>query len=390
MKIWFALSIMALGACVGFAQGVGAQAHGEGLPVNQSPGPPVSGFSYADAFASSNLTVHCIARSHGPVTVIPVTSVTNASPGVFTTAANGFQGGELVTVAGVSNVPAGQYQVVYISGTSFSLADPVTGVAVNTSASSTGGTVTTDAPLLNQKVWAIQINTYSGSNKVRSSYVNGDTSMVHACSISPPLLSSHFVQALGPSGGTTTAFNGIGAKLIVVNTSTFSGGWCGGSGHTISDSQSNVYISAGSYLSGLGDGIEMFYVFNPTVTGSMTITCSGANVTVSVLPFSGTFVGTTEGLNGATTTSGTTLATGSTSTLTAPDHEVCVTGVNFSATSGTVSIDTGFTITDQVPTNNAYSQGDAGAYLVPPSTSALNPTWTFPSGRGAAEVLCFK
>lgn len=175
--------LCAIGAAISFGQGVGAMAHADGPNVNQSAGPPVSGFSYADTFNGSNQrTVHCIARSHGMPVTIQVTSVTSASPGVFTTAANGFQGGELVNVANVSNVSNGQYQVVYISSTTFSLSNPTTGAAVNTMSASTGGTVSTDAPLLNQPEWAIEYFSYTSGNLTRQSWVNGDTSMIYQCS----------------------------------------------------------------------------------------------------------------------------------------------------------------------------------------------------------------
>lgn len=176
------LTLLIASAALCLAQGAGAQSHAEGPNTNATIGPPVTAFSYADTFTGSNLTVHCIARSHGPLTTMTVTSVTNASPGVFTTSANGFQGGELVTVANVSNVPNGTYQVVVISGTTFSLEDPNTGAAVNTTSASTGGTITTDAPLLNQPVWSIQYFTWSGSNAVRVSWAQGDATMRFQCS----------------------------------------------------------------------------------------------------------------------------------------------------------------------------------------------------------------
>lgn len=202
----------------------------------------------------------------------------------------------------------------------------------------------------------------------------------------PTVLPSSFVQHLGSAGGTSQSFSGTGANLIVVGASTY-GGYCSG----VADSMGNSYVSDGVTNSGAGDVIQIYHVFSPNTSGAMTFTCTGPNASIAVLPVSGTFSGVVEGANGNGTTAGTSLQTGTTGALTGTPNEFCPSFITYSATSSTVSIDSSFTLlAGHFGSDGATYQGLADAYLIPSSGTALNPTWTFPSGRGAVRIGCYK
>jgi hypothetical protein len=92
--------------------------------------------------------------------------------------------------------------------------------------------------------------------------------------------------------------------------------------------------------------------------------------------------------SGATSSSSTTIQPGS---ITPSGSSLIITTVGVEST-GTGSINLGFTITDQIGYAAGNNIGGASAYLIQTSGSVINPTWTMGSGVLAitAAIAAFK
>src|SRR5215471_5785447 len=144
---------------------------------------------------------------------------------------------------------------------------------------------------------------------------------------------------LGVNGGTTGSINTTGADLIVVNV-------VGADvSLSLSDSKGNTYtpLTAQSRNSLIS---QLFYVQAPTVGSGHTFTVSASSIfaAIQVTAWSGSAASPFDVETGATGVSITSLQTGSLTP--GQDNELLVTGLLFDH-SNTVSIDLGFTISDQ-------------------------------------------
>lgn len=120
----------------------------------------------------------CYARASVVASKLAVTGATNATPIVVTTAPHGLEDQAIVTISGVvGNTAAnGTFQVDVLSATTMALktlADYATNVAGN-GAYTSGGTLETTSPRLNQAVWIVRTFEYDGSNRlIAAKWVNG-------------------------------------------------------------------------------------------------------------------------------------------------------------------------------------------------------------------------
>jgi hypothetical protein len=186
-------------------------------------------------------------------------------------------------------------------------------------------------------------------------------------------------QSSTSNGVTSGAIDTTGSTLLVLCVSAFVT-----TPGTISDSKSNTWV-AGAATSSANDAIFCFYVKNPTVGSGHTFTdtATGNFATIFVASFSGT--DTTANTDQSNSSGGTpgagTVQPGSVTPTT--NNQVLVTAVSADANTQTLSINAGFTITDQV---NSFTNGYTGAmaYLVQGTAAAVNPTWTSTNGT---EVL---
>ncbi len=202
-------------------------------------------------------------------------------------------------------------------------------------------------------------------------------------------LIAHTTVVGNKDGGTSAAIDTTGADLIVW---TISHAVANNPGY--SDNQSNFYTQPGSAVrDGNNHGeLEWRYKFNPTTSVSHTFTVSGTDsypsCCVTAWSGSGSFL---DGQSaGAGTASATSLQPGSIT----PSQDNCLVISGF-CTSGSLgdtgSIDSGFTLSDQIGAHATYF-GDMCAYLIQGSAAAANPTFTL-SGSAteiAAQSLVFR
>lgn len=162
----------------------------------------------------------------------------------------------------------------------------------------------------------------------------------------------------------------------------------------LSDSKGNTWTLRTTYASA-GQRVQLAYCSNPVVGAGHTFTLAGATSypALAVAGYSGTLlVSPYDTENGAQTTISSSLATGSITP--SMNGEVVVTGVswNSSTNPNTVSVDSGFTITDQAGPLSGAGLGAGLASLIQTTAGAVNPTWTTsatPLGI-AAIVASFK
>ncbi len=118
----------------------------------------------------------------------------------------------------------------------------------------------------------------------------------------PTLMSNHFKQSLGASGGTTSpGINTTGAKLELVKLGFDSSGCISTAPSTILDSAGNTLAKVAGYTGGSGANILMYAAFAPTTGSSVTwnYSCTSGYIAieVSLYSYSGTFSGSTEDLS---------------------------------------------------------------------------------------------
>lgn len=184
-------------------------------------------------------------------------------------------------------------------------------------------------------------------------------------------LVDHSISGASSISTTTTTLSTIGAKLLVFSASfrrsgggTDTGPTCNGGSDT---PVSGVAIGGPS-----GNGTnQLFYVINPTQTGTYSITMTRDYVVLSAQSFS--YSGTTPAFDTAASGSGsdsyTTISPGAIS-----GTVLFITGLaNVFQSAETSTIDSSFTITDQLLQT---SGGAYGAMAYKSASSTQTPTWT--------------
>lgn len=179
---------------------------------------------------------------------------------------------------------------------------------------------------------------------------------------------------------TTTGINCTGATFLYLTIS---------SNEAAPGLTSNI-TGAWTSLTQQGNLQQSEYLYNPNgnncASGCTAVTFTvgtqaSADPSVCVMGFSGV----TSAIDGAavgsgSSTNGTSVQPGSvTPSITG---ELATSGIEFYNTTGTVAVDSSFTIPASGQINGVGSQhlACAAAYLVTPSTSALNPIWTHSGG----------
>lgn len=180
--------------------------------------------------------------------------------------------------------------------------------------------------------------------------------------------------SLDNNGFTTPSLNTTGATWLaaeIVNTNA--------AGCSISDSKSNTWTQWGTQTA--GPVITIYRVDTPTVGSghTFTVTCTGEAPTIAVQAWSGTTGSPpADQFLGGNVHPGGTLQVGSITPSTATN--VVMSAIGHFIT-GTQTIDSGFTILDQVGTVGGTSYGLAFAYKSQTSATAANPTWTLTSSN---------
>lgn len=195
--------------------------------------------------------------------------------------------------------------------------------------------------------------------------------------VQPISLVSHTTIS-GATGGTTPGINTTSASLIIISVSYISG-----STPTPTDSYNNTWLSLTSQTFVTAYN-QLFYVLNPIVGPGHTFSTTGTTSAIEVASFSNvlSFASIQNGTQG----SGNPIATGSVSPLT--NNCLIVSGINF-ISAGAVSINSGFTITNQNNFATGVNNGGALAYLVQTSATAANPQWTLGAGGASTTIAVF-
>lgn len=197
------------------------------------------------------------------------------------------------------------------------------------------------------------------------------------------LIGSRLKQSTSSTSGVTTALDTTGATLLVAVCSDLDGG------ATLADSLTQTWTSLTKRAIAANNGVRIQYIVNPSTNASHVFELSGGSKFPSlvVAAFSGTVLtSVTDGENGNTQASGTTVATGSiTPTET---NELLIYGFSSNA-SGSYSVDQG-SILQQAGLVGSTSFGVAMAYEIQTAATARNAIWTSGSGVLAAAVAAFK
>lgn len=188
----------------------------------------------------------------------------------------------------------------------------------------------------------------------------------------------------GTTGGSSPPISTASASLIVLSVSTDQS-----VSFSVSDNLSNTWILVASHNDGVvNNGKGAMYYCSPCNTGlnhifatsslfsTMAITAWGD--AASSAPFD---VQTSNG-NSSTTIQPGPVTPSTNNSLVVSSLEVTASGNGTSA-----SINSGFTISDQVPFTSGHNYGGATAYLVQGAAAAVNPTWTVTGGSLALSSV---
>ncbi|MFM2357274.1 MAG: hypothetical protein RJA61_11 [Candidatus Parcubacteria bacterium] len=190
----------------------------------------------------------------------------------------------------------------------------------------------------------------------------------------------------GSSGGnnvTTGAIDTTGANLIVVVVS-----WYSGAANTLSDSKGNTWTALTAYAAG-NTQQRIYYAYNPTVGSGHTFTATNSSYpSIAVSAWSGAATSPYDVENGSSGSGITSKQPGSVTP--SENNELIITGLGFD-TSNTLSINSGFTISNQLNYTVGNYMGGAMAYLVQTTSAAVNPTWSWSSSMGVSTgIATFK
>lgn len=182
------------------------------------------------------------------------------------------------------------------------------------------------------------------------------------------------------SGFTTTGIDTSGADLIVGAVAWF------GSTADFSDlvgGNSNTWTPLTPIGGGGGTGIQLFYCHNPTVGSGHTFTTTSAFAAIAVIAVSGSAASPFDQESGA---SGVSQPGSITPSF---DNEILITAL-VNSDAGTQTVDSGFTIEDQIGNNAAGNNVAAAlAYIIETSLAAKNPSWS-PASNGKVVMAAFK
>jgi|SRR6266853_671248 len=201
-------------------------------------------------------------------------------------------------------------------------------------------------------------------------------------------LISH-VSVAAASTTTSSAIDTTGATLLVANMANYEPAGV----PTLSDSKSNTWTQLTlRVVTGDVEG-RLYYVENPVVGSSHTFTFTGTLVytALCVAAFNATLISAVYDSN-ETGTSNSSTATSIQPGSVTPSQDNCVICTGMGAGGATsITVDSGFTITDVVNYSNGVNFAGGLAYLVETAPVAKNPTWSWTTaGKCYAVTGVFK
>lgn len=175
----------------------------------------------------------------------------------------------------------------------------------------------------------------------------------------------------GVNGGTTSAIDTTGANLIVLSVIWYHPGGT----PTVSDSKGNTYTALTSITAVSGSSrLNLYYCYAPTVGTGHTFTIAGSGIYAGVgaAAFSGAASSPLDAQTGATAAA-TTVQPGSITPSVADALLISAAGFD---SSGTISVNGGFTEVSELAFSGGVNFGVQLAYLIQTSAAAANPTST--------------
>lgn len=187
------------------------------------------------------------------------------------------------------------------------------------------------------------------------------------------------------AAGTTANQNCLSATLFVASIISASGGT-----PTPNDSSSNIWTQIGSYENDGNTSVNvgLFYVANPTVTSSQNFGITSSDFSVlCVQAWSGSASSPLGTSSAGNSSSGSTVQPGSLTPSAA--NSLLVTACAPNNTNNVSSIDSSFTISDNVAYSGGVNEAGAMAYLVQSAAAAVNPSWTLDNSFGGAAIMAY-
>lgn len=194
------------------------------------------------------------------------------------------------------------------------------------------------------------------------------------------------VSASGPTTFSTAARDSTSCDLLIVSLTSFQSNIA-----TLSDSKGNTWtgLTAQTYSGGVYQRIYYCQPDASHIAASHTFTETAVGNfygTLNVLGFSGSLASAFDLENG---TSGTGFSTGNTkpgSIAILTDNELVICGISFDS-SQSLSIDSGFTISDQANYSGGNNFGGGAAYKIQTAHASENPSWTVSGTIGAGIAI---
>lgn len=185
---------------------------------------------------------------------------------------------------------------------------------------------------------------------------------------------------------TSPAIDAAGASLIVIYVASYSSN----PADIVSDSEGNTWQPLTASPTGNADTIgQFFYCSNPAAGSAQTFSATSASggcyPSIFVEAFTGASGSPDIAVSGGTTNPPIQPGSGTP----AHDNELLITGITVDSTA-TLSVDSGFNVTDQLPVQAGIAYGGAMAYLIQTTATAEDPSWTGSGLVGIAAMASWQ
>lgn len=161
---------------------------------------------------------------------------------------------------------------------------------------------------------------------------------------------------------------------------------------TLTDNKGNTWIALTRREGDSGRASRIYYAINPVVGSGHTFTTAGLSTYVGLIALAVSVADTTSPFdveNGASGSSGTSLAAGSVSP--SENGELLVTALTLEDGMTSVAVDNSFAIQAQIPSVGGVNLGCALATKIQTSAMGENPAWSWSgSFQSEASIATFK
>lgn len=194
------------------------------------------------------------------------------------------------------------------------------------------------------------------------------------------LLSHTYKQGNSGGSGTSPAIDTTGASLLVAYVADFTGS----SPATFADSQGNTWTALTARPLTGNMRSQMYYCASPSTSASHTFSATGTNsfAAIAIAAYSGTATSPYDQETGATTLTGTSLATGSVTP--SENNELVIYGCGYASSALSVSVGT---MLDTAAIIGGTSYGIGLAYEIQTTATARSPSWSWSSSNSCSTTI---